>query len=931
MKPTPFAIPQYTESMMIEREHTLPSAIYLLDTQEEQTYPLPWTSDQRYLVGKLAYRLGLDHPDRVILSSKSWLSHPASALTPNLLPINHPIPQQRISPHQAAKIILQYLANAWNHIMAKNDPTNEFSQQQIVLTLPASFDEMARRLTLEAAQASIGPQLNDLTLLEEPLAAFYDWLGRQQLSETAPPLPLGSQILICDIGGGTTDFSLLSVSQAPPTPENLEAPTYRIQRRAVGPHLLLGGDNIDLALASWLYPKLYSDHSPSYALYQKLILLARKAKEEILSQASQSKEDDDLYTLLIQGRGRDVVRGSQKLHISKREVTEQIIKNFWILRRLDALSLQNVSDPLKDGNLPYEENTQFLDHLAHFLLSSQITQRPTHLLFNGGTMSAILFQRHVINALESWFPAPYPITLLDSHRSLHLAVSRGAAIFGMALRGAFLQIEAGTPQAYYLQVGADQVALLIPRYSKPGYHFTLPISLLLKVNTPITLKLYTSSTREEFLEPGALLHFNPQQPEESNLRPLPLLYTFLRYGKHNSKAEISITLDITLTHTGLIEAILLHPESNSQWRLEFSQTQREAHNAATPFQELEEKTLSAMQDLLEKQLSSTTPSPQLMKELELLAQQERKEWSAKTLRKLWETLHHLAPHRHRSPTHGQRWWNYTGFFLRPGYGYPLDQERIQQLWKIMLEEFSRPQAQGQLLLEQLICYRRIALGLTRGQQQQLLNHLLPTLVDKKKQKLLLPQPAQQAEYIERWRLLALLEWNEKNSKQLIGSLLLSHLPQLEHKLQITALWLLGHLAKRRLLRAPDTYLLPPEIAASWLEQLTSWAIPIWDRSTIPFKENFIQLFHQTLQEGHYPNLSIPQDQVQELLYSLPEEAQTLLHHQMFSSNSTITNELRPTSEEALYGEQIPVGILLTQESTPQQHSLQEPLTNHQKL
>ncbi len=387
-----FAIPQLVHPNEVREEPLLPSFLFL--------------ENDAFIAGVLAQRKGLENASRLVTSAKSWLSHAGVDRTAAILPINAPEGVPRISPVEASRRYLQHLRDAWN----QKYPADPFDARQPLVTVPASFDAVARDLTQKAA-AEAG--YRDIILLEEPQAAFYAWIERNP--NWRELIGVGDVILVIDIGGGTTDFTLIQVKE--------ETGEIALERIAVGDHILLGGDNIDAALAHTVADQLPKklDAIQFHALWQH----CRVAKEKLL--APGSKQSEEPITVL--GRGSGVVGGTIKTKLKRADLESLLLDGF-----LPAASIGDVPEgrnaALTELGLPFAADAAITRHLAHFLHRQAAT--PTHVLFNGGVLRADLVRERILSVLNGWLPKP--AKALSSGDLMH-AVARGAAYYGLARQG----------------------------------------------------------------------------------------------------------------------------------------------------------------------------------------------------------------------------------------------------------------------------------------------------------------------------------------------------------------------------------------------------------------------------------------------------------------------------------------------------------------
>ena len=374
-RPEVLPVAQLTAPGTIERLPLLPSFVYLgtPDEVEREAFRLPWGNPSS-ATGEWARRRAAEVPTRSISAAKSWLAYGGADRRAAILPWNAPPEVSRISPVEASRLYLEHLLAAW----AEAHPNAPIAEQQVVLTVPASFDAVARELTREAALAAGLP--GNFLLLEEPQAAFYAWIAdqeeswRQQVRE-------GDVILICDVGGGTTDLSLVGVTQ--------EAGELVLQRLAVGSHVLVGGDNMDLALAHMAHAR-FAEKGVELDPWQSVALwhACREAKERLLA-----PDGPDSAPVTVLGRGRRLVGGTMSIELTRREVIDALAEGFFPACGLDAKPARRAASGFRELGLPFESDPAVTRHLAHFL-SQHGDVRPTRVLFNGGVFkSGILAQR----------------------------------------------------------------------------------------------------------------------------------------------------------------------------------------------------------------------------------------------------------------------------------------------------------------------------------------------------------------------------------------------------------------------------------------------------------------------------------------------------------------------------------------------------------
>lgn len=796
---TAFPISQIVEGGVIAPKATLPSFCYLLDREEKQKGlgNLPWAADLRdYIVGAGALDKGGAFPRKLVHAAKSWLCHPAVDRRAPLLPFDPEGGSNgTISPVEATARYLSHIREVWNERFGK-EPDGAFDEQELVLTVPASFDEAARQLTIEAAKLA---GYRQLTLLEEPQAAFYSWISQNASKEILQP---GDHVLVCDVGGGTTDFSLIEVQGE--TEKGLA-----FQRMAVGRHLLLGGDNMDYAVAHYLEQKLGLKEELPASSWQRLLCQARLAKEALLGDKSQT------YTAVLTSGGSRLVAEMRSVVVSKDEISNLLIQGFFPERSFEEACCLRKTEGLRKMGLPFEEEASILNHLAAFLRQAGVI--PTALLFNGGAMKPKAFQDAVHNALKRWFPET-ACKRLESE-SLDLAVSRGAAYYGKVRAGLGVRIRSGLPRSLYLAVGGEEKVLtLLVRGAEEGTSFSPEKPFLVKTNEPVAFQLYSSETRLKD-HPGDWV-----EKENETMRPLPSLHTALRYGKKKEGEEkIPVRLEIAYTEMGILDLNLVSVETPHRWKLEFQLrgSNGRENSLALIGAGRQDETFSSGCGCVEeakgviKNLFQGSGDPKkIMEQLEQVTGSERTAWPPSLCRELFETVFSFAGARAKSFEHEVRFWHLLGFLLRPGFGLPLDDYRIKELWKLVLS--LPPKTKDQLLLAQCIAFRRVAGGFNRGQQQQLAQRLWPELF--KKEENLLAAKSETERYLlaERLRAVASLELLDVQLKMRLGDLLLK-----EKVLSKDQLWSLGRLGARQMVYGSLTDVVPASCCRLWTEKLLS--------------------------------------------------------------------------------------------------------------
>ena len=563
-KLTVLEVPQLVAPGVIESRTTLPSFLYIARDHEitAGTLDLPWAQGLTYAVGELARRQSAEVPERTISAAKSWLCYSRVDRHQPILPWNAPAEVPRISPVTAAQRYLEHLIGAWNHAF----PDAPMKQQKVVLTVPASFDAAARELTREAALAAGLP--DDLILLEEPQAALYAWLG-----DIGPKwrklLRVGHQVLVCDVGGGTTDFTLVRVEE--------QDGELTLQRVAVGNHLLVGGDNMDLALAHFASQKfaekgIVLDPWQSVALWHS----CRVAKEKLLG-----KNPPEQHAVTILGRGSRLIGGTISVDIERECVAKLLVDGFFPICEISDRPARRRVSGFRELGLPFETDTAVTRHLAAFLQSHGEAQdspvRPTHVLLNGGVFKAARFRERLLEVLTHWFPDQPQPSLLPGVHDLDHAVAKGAAYYAWAKDHGGVRIRGGTARAYY--VGIETAGPAVPGIPRPlhllcvvpigmeeGTSIDVPSEEVgLVVGERVVFRFFSSSVRKQD-RPGDVHHtWSPEEIEETDS-----LEACLPTDDGTPGDYVPVRFQSRVTELGVLELWCLSTTSDQRWKLEFS-------------------------------------------------------------------------------------------------------------------------------------------------------------------------------------------------------------------------------------------------------------------------------------------------------------------------------------------------------------------------
>lgn len=563
-------IPQTIAPGEVEARPLLPSFLYLPHAEELRagSTALPWSATPAHVVGEIARSLGAKTPIRLVSSAKSWLCHPGVDRRGSILPHDAPEEVSRLSPLDASVHYLAHLRDAWNH----KHPEAPFAEQDVVLTVPASFDPAARELTAEAA-ARAG--YDNVTLLEEPQAALYAWIAQSQ-GTWREKVSVGDIILVIDVGGGTTDLSLIAVHEA--------EGALRFERVAVGEHILLGGDNMDLALAYTVKAKLEAKGKKldDWQL-RALTHGARNAKEAILA------GDAESVPIVVPTRGSKLIGGSLRSELTREEVAQVILNGFFPEVGHDAKPARRSRTALTQLGLPYAQDAAITRHLAAFLTRQVDATKglfaskedasflhPTAILFNGGVLKAPAIAERLTSVLQGWLKADGgdAVRVLDG-ADLDGAVARGAAYYGYTRGGSGVRIRGGLAQSFY--VGVETAMPAVPGIEPPVHALCVaPFGLEegsapeppaqefgLVVGEPVRFRFFGSSVRRDDV-PGHLL----QRWSDEELTELGQIEATLPAEGMASGQVVPVRLRARISELGTLVLEALTQMGEKRWKVE---------------------------------------------------------------------------------------------------------------------------------------------------------------------------------------------------------------------------------------------------------------------------------------------------------------------------------------------------------------------------
>jgi molecular chaperone DnaK (HSP70) len=746
--PEIFSIAQWESFAGLTEEPTLPSFLYLPEEAVAACFRGKEVGAGQWIIGRFARMKASETPGRVIHSAKSWLCHHAADRSAPFLPWGSKdlAREQKISPVRAAALILNYLRGTWNSRFAQAGFA--FDDQEITVTVPASFDAAAQRLTIAAADEAGFP--NDVRLLEEPQAAFYCWLEKHD-----PAHELWRRrddddarlrhVLVTDIGGGTSDFSLFELHL------NNQSSIPDIRRVAVSEHILLGGDNIDLAIAHFVEPRLAGTGGElSGPQWDQLVASCCNLKEHALSAAG---PPDERFVVALAGRGSGMVAGSQAVTVRRAEIESVLLDGFFPFCDARARPYRTQT-ALREWGLPYPSDSALTRHLAEFL-----SDRPKvdAVLFNGGSVRPLLLRQRLREQIGAWQDGVVPLVL--ENEEPELAVARGAARLGALLHRHSGHIAAGAAQAVFLEVegipatdgetAPPSLVCVLPQGAASSELFEIPdLGLRVRTDRLVRFQAYSSSRRSVSRAGDILLWC------EGDFRALPALQTIVRTADPSpagSSRTLPVRLVARMNALGLLQISCVSAEAGAQqsWPLEFNLRPHTQGGVGTPDtrpprEDIVQIEPNAAADALEtarKQIGIVFAQPAnntkkskitastILKGLERILGSPKSGWNGPLLRALWPALEERLDGRRLSVDHEEAWLIVAGFLLRPGFGVVADDLRIDALWRL---HDAGPCFPGRRIKSQeYILWRRVAGGLTRERQSTLLAGELDRICSRK--------------------------------------------------------------------------------------------------------------------------------------------------------------------------------------------------------
>jgi len=757
------------------------------------------------VIGEAARVLGAKTKGRLVASAKSWLSHPSVDHGAEILPWGGDEDVNKVSPIDASASYLAHVRKVWGHRF-KDAP---LAEQDIVITVPASFDEAARSLTLEAARRAGLPQVR---LLEEPQAVCYDWLRRNagNIGELLADVHL---LLVCDVGGGTTDLTLIKVEHGGAEP--------KLTRIGVGDHLMLGGDNIDLALAHLAESRLIgSGQRLSAAELSHLLEQCRTAKERLLAD-----DAPEQINVTLLGGGSKLIGGTRAATLGREEVRVIALDGFFPLSGRGDLPDRKRSGVVEFG-LPYAAEPAVSKHIAAFLKLHEGAAReatrgqgsaPDALLVNGGVFRSQTLNRRIEDLCKSWNDGK--LTVLEN-RHPELAVAFGAVSYALARREKKLKIGGGAARSYFLLIDTgskaeQQGVCILPKGSEEGEEVILKDRrFALRLGMPVRFHLCSMSGDTPY-KPGDIADIT------EHFHSLPPLAAAFENEDSRHGGEAVVELSVTQTEIGTlkIECVSVD-DSNQRWNVEF-QIRAKGPSALPADVSLPPqfgKAIEQIQAVFGSKSKTVDPKAvkSLRNDLEKILGEARDEWRTPLLRALFAELLEGAKFRRRSEHHERVWLSLTGFCLRPGFGFALDDWRVEQLWKLYPQGIQFVN-EIQNWAEWWTLWRRIAGGLNEAAQEQIFEDIAKYINPAAARQAGVAKQLKARSFDDIVRLAAVLERLPVAKKIQLGDWLLNRLQKPGESNQTW--WAVGRIGARMPFHGSSHNVIPPETAALWLRQI----------------------------------------------------------------------------------------------------------------
>ncbi len=884
-----FEVPQLVGPGETGPMSVLPSFLYIPGEYDisKDAIAIPWETDEKNFAGLFARDHGAKVPARLVSSAKSWLCHDNVDRKAKILPWGSGGDVAKVSPIDATSLYLTHIKKAWN-FTKKDDEELYLENQIIIITVPASFDEVARDLTIEAATIA---GLKNVTLLEEPLAAFYSWLASHE-HDWSKYVKENELILVCDVGGGTTDFTLITLTK--------KKGTLCFERIAVGDHLILGGDNIDLALARVVEEGFGKNRSSlSGDMWKTLCHQCRQAKENILD----GKKDSEKITIM--GAGSKLISNTVSATLERKNLEKTVLDGFFPFVEPKTSKRAVTRKGITEFGLPYEQVPEITRHLGWFLEQHKHDvqkilgkdSKPDLILFNGGSLKPSVIQERIRGAIRCWFKeddVSLPGVLENPDPDLSVAL--GASYYGLVKTGEGVKVGSGSARGYYLGITKKDSAdidkkryamCLVERGLEEGSSIELKDRKFeVLANQPVSFDIYSSSFRSGD-QSGDLVAI------DNSLTALPPVRTIIQFGQKGVKTSIPINVQADYTEIGSLALWCKSLVSNHRWQMQFQLRDASMAPGVEDEEVFDQVVIEDCSDAIRKTFSNRSDSrllETLGKDIENIVQRPRGRWPIGLIRSLSDQLLKNIDSRKVSSAFEIRWLNFAGFCMRPGFGDSFDKQRINQLWKIY-KKGSLFSKNPQNAAEWWIMWRRVAGGLTAGQQRQFLQDLTSVIVPKKgAKKNIPPQPL-----LEIWMTIANMEKCSVKDKIKWGRYFLSELKQKKSRPQ--HFWAISRIGARELLYGPTNKVVPPYEVSLWIKKI----IAVKWRDAKSVANALAQMSRRT------------GDRTRDLDPVMIEEVIEWMCENNCTSHTRLLKEVVPMErqeESAIFGEDLPSGVVI---------------------
>jgi molecular chaperone DnaK (HSP70) len=888
-----FNIPQLTGHGEFTRVNSLPSFLYIPGEYDisKESLKHPWKKDHDQFPGVFARDHGAKIPSRLVSSAKSWLCNAQVDREGKILPWGSD-GIEKISPVTATVEYLKHIKNSWNHYVKDEDLF--FENQYLVITVPASFDESARALTLKAATQT---GLAEVTLLEEPLAAFYSWLIKHEQNWQSFVNP-NELVLVCDVGGGTTDFTLITLKESEGSP--------RFERLAVGDHLMLGGDNIDRSAAELVASKFKTGQGLDKDKWKSLCFKCRQAKEQIF------EEKEDSVRITLKGEGRSLISGTLAADLTRDDLTSLLNRDFFtdINHEQDLKNLpgKNEEKIVSEFGILSEKEESISRHIIMFLEKQRANIKaslgkepmPDHILFNGGSLKPAFIQDKIRRSIREWFNCKdESLPKVLENNDLDLAVGLGASYYGLVKQGIGVKVGSGSPRSYYIGVADDtangqKAVCVVERGLDEGSDIELAgMEFEVLANQPVSFDVFSSSFRSGDCS-GDMVEI------DDTLTAMPPFKTIINFGQSTQGKTIPVKIKAAYTEMGSLSMCCDSVVSDHKWDLQFQLRDSSANAVSVAdgeifSQEIVENTCLLIDDFFLRASFDSDGNNNIVKSIEKLVEKKKTKWPLGFLRAMADRLIRNEKAIKISPEHEVRWLNMAGFCMRPGFGDAFDGQRIKKLWRVYLSGLNHSK-QKQNRIEWWIFLRRISSGFNAGQQRQFFQNISQYVLKDNGSKIKIsPQ-----ESVELWMAIANLERLLVKDKVVLAKALLNKFKPGKTPRQL--LWALSRIGAREPLYGSMDRVVPPKEVSNWVRRIIKFN---WKEND-PVLEMIVQMVRKTNDRTR----DMDPESLEMILGWLAKRG---VKNEMVNMVKTRT-DMAIKEQSRVFGESLPAGLVLKNSS-----------------